>query len=424
MSKDITNSSGSSNIRGISASQLSKLVWYSLDLKQNLLVFGNPGFGKTEIVIKTVEEYIENVDKKEGRKIKYSVLNLSSMESIDLNGLPLIINTENNHSNQLKNDNKNSSVVSVSGNNNFFSCSNYVEGNNLNNLKVHFIQPEFLHSDGVDELVLILDEINRASVDVINAILPAFNSKGKRIGVHKLPDKTTIFCMANYEGIGIYDLPEALYSRSLIFYLNPSFSEVLKYFSSKYNSKNTFLNFLKSSYANIPEDFGNSSDINYNKGIEINARNLEKVLDIFEKSEEIDLPENIRNLMIAGAVGNDMLYKFIEYEKQMKKINPKNFFTEEKDEFFRELIENFEPSKNAFLIDIVPVVISMIDEKNIKTFLDTCFLLYDSGYKESAVSFLRKLGETERKRVILEKVLDKDTKYLERIYTVFEYNKV
>lgn len=202
---------------------------YFLSTRDNIMIWGAPGIGKTEIVKGAAQKISAKLG---GKKIPVLVVTLATKAAYDIAGIPILFTTE-------------ASTATVYG--------KEMRGK----IGMDFAYPAWLpgKDEDADEGILFFDEINRAEVDVMGAALTLLLDRTS--GKYEIPDGWRVWAAGNRDMDGpVKPFEGAMASRFLggHFHLVPtveSWSEWARskeaYFkgTSEWYIPNEFLSFLK-----------------------------------------------------------------------------------------------------------------------------------------------------------------------------------
>lgn len=201
---------------------------YFLTTRDNIMIWGAPGIGKTELVKGAAEKISAKLG---GKKIPVLVVTLATKAAYDIAGIPILFTTE-------------ASTATVYG--------KEMKGK----IGMDFAYPAWLPGEGdADEGILFFDEINRADVDVMGAALTLLLDR--KSGSYEIPAGWRVWAAGNRDMDGpVKPFEGAMASRFLggHYHLVPtveSWSEWARssgaYFkgTAEWYIPNEFLSFLK-----------------------------------------------------------------------------------------------------------------------------------------------------------------------------------
>ena len=357
----------------LNSKELRKYLENWIKVDNNLLskpvipfIHGKAGIGKTQI--------IEELSKSHNKELV--ILNLSHQEEGDLIGIPKQVEENGKY-------------------------------------KTIWAKPEWLANNEEKEVILFLDEIDRAPKNILNAILTLLREY--RIHTHHIPKNWKIIAAGN-SGINdeFYDIQEmdnALSSRFVHLFYEPNYKEWLAW------AKNNGINEVIIKYIETkPEHLLKENAENFNFSYP-NPRTWEYLSENMKFIQDAE----ILKFVAIGLLGNEVGIDFYIFYKTYKNIS---YMT------FEEIIKNFQEFKNKnknFYINTVLNISNNIDIifKNfnekilVETFLKIILYLGNKQYYEIAYLLIN-LIETKNPQVAL-KILDK-TKQNEKYEEIF--NKI
>lgn len=140
---------------------------YFLDTRDNVMIWGAPGIGKTEVVKGAAKKIADKL----GKKIPVLVVTLATKAAYDIAGIPILFTTE-------------ASTATVYGK------------EQRGKIGMDFAYPAWLPGEGdADEGILFFDEINRADVDVMGAALTLLLDR--KSGSYEIPDGWRVWAAGN-----------------------------------------------------------------------------------------------------------------------------------------------------------------------------------------------------------------------------------
>lgn len=140
---------------------------YLLDTRDNVMIWGAPGIGKTEVV----KGAAKRISAKIGKEVPVLVVTLATKAAYDIAGIPILFTTE-------------ASTATVYGK------------EKRGQIGMDFAYPAWLPSkDDSEEGILFFDEINRADVDVMGAALTLLLDR--KSGSYEIPDGWRVWAAGN-----------------------------------------------------------------------------------------------------------------------------------------------------------------------------------------------------------------------------------
>lgn len=337
----------------IGVSKLESVTEKLLRAGDNVIIYSQPGFGKSEILTALAERLKET-----GIFDKIVPVQTASCEAADFNGLPSFSE---------KNDRK----------------------------ILEFFKLEKFNFNPDEKILFIFDEYNRGALDVLNATLTLFNSgNARQLGFHKIENPVQIICLVNPESsYGVNSMPEAVLSRAAQIYVIPELPFYIKYFESRYPN-NMFVRYLKSEHNIIDlNDNNDNPDDNTDGVVKINARSIEKAIQKVQILGHND-PDILT--VIAANVGKQVALSFLEFTEKTRVINEMNFLNEKKDKDFLDVLKNFNVDNNAALIESGLKAIPKLNKENSDIMLSTLSDIKKAGYAEAASALLKAVNDSAK----------------------------
>lgn len=242
------------------------------------MLWGKPGIGKSASVMQLCDLFSEQT----GNKYDFIDLRLSQLESSDLRGIP-VPDMENN--------------------------------------LAKWMPPEFLPFKGVKKFegthgILLLDEINRARTDVLQAAFQLVLDR--KVGLHELLDTWYIVAAGNLgleDGTDVNEFDSALNNRFIHFRVSENLDAWIDW-ARKKNIHDDIVNFIQSKpnmlYYEVKEE----------SNVFVTPRSWEKFSDILKnnpKVDPIDITTTLGPSILNGVAGH-----FRKYLESKEIISPKD----------------------------------------------------------------------------------------------------
>lgn len=182
-----------------------------------------------------------------------------------------------------------------------------------------FMRPKWLPFDG-DKCLIIVDEINRATKDVSNALFGLIESEKPFIGEYELPEGCQVVATCNPPTdnyAGVLDFADSAWSSRLCFVkIAPTLESYTNYGRESGTVSNVMLDFLDKSQG----FFGTTGDFevdmffqNDDTVKETNTRSFSKVSKIFETAKDLGVDRNVTFELIRGIVGLEFATAFMSF---------------------------------------------------------------------------------------------------------------
>lgn len=188
-----------------------------------------------------------------------------------------------------------------------------------------FARPDFLPFEG-QKTLFILDEINRGTKDVANALFGMIESDQPRVGQHIFPSGSGVVATCNPPTDnygGVLDLRDNAWSSRLCFVkIEPTIEDFTEYGRKSGNVSNVMLDFLNKNekffgtVANFDVDMFFNKD--ENGGEEANLRSLEKASRLFEAGKKAGVERGITFELIRGTKGLEFTTSFMQFADEYK----------------------------------------------------------------------------------------------------------
>lgn len=179
---------------------------FFLAKRKNVMIWGAPGIGKTQIV----EEAARQCAAKLGEKVPVCVVTLATKAAYDLSGIPFLFGSKE-------------------------SQATIQSGENRGNIGMDFAYPGWLPpSDSKEQGILFFDEINRAEPTVLGAALTLLLDR--KTGQYVMPDGYRVWAAGNRDVDGpVFPFEGAVASRFLggHFHLVPTIDDWVKWARSE-----------------------------------------------------------------------------------------------------------------------------------------------------------------------------------------------
>jgi hypothetical protein len=144
---------------------------YNMRHRANMMIWGAPGIGKTEIV----KQARDKIQEKLGKALPVMIVTLAQMQPYDLNGIPLLLSR-------------------------FGSDKSIVTKDEFKGIEMNFAIPAWLPGeDESEEGILFFDEINRADPDMLSASLTLLLDRQTQGGRYIMPNGWRIWAAGNRE---------------------------------------------------------------------------------------------------------------------------------------------------------------------------------------------------------------------------------
>lgn len=182
-----------------------------------------------------------------------------------------------------------------------------------------FMRPKWLPFDG-DKVLIIVDEINRASKDVSNALFGLIEAEKPFIGEYQLPEGCKVVATCNPPTdnyAGVLDFADSAWSSRLCFIkIAPNLEIYTNYGRKSGTVSNVMLDFLNKNET----FFGTSGDFDIDMFFtdsetvkETNTRSFSKVSKIYETAKSQNTSKNITFELIKGIVGTEFATAFMNF---------------------------------------------------------------------------------------------------------------
>lgn len=188
-----------------------------------------------------------------------------------------------------------------------------------------FARPSWLPEEG-EKVLIVVDEINRASKDVSNALFGLIESAKPHVGEYFLPETCGVVATCNPPTDnygGVLDLRDNAWSSRLCFVkVTPTLEDFNKYGRKTGNVSDVMLSFLAKNekYAGSIADF--EVDMFFNKseggGQEMNLRSLEKASRLLEAGKDANVAREITFELIRGTKGLEFATAFMQFSDEYK----------------------------------------------------------------------------------------------------------
>ncbi len=182
-----------------------------------------------------------------------------------------------------------------------------------------FMRPKWLPFEG-EKCLIIIDEINRATKDVANALFGLIESDNPFIGEYTLPEDCQVVATCNpptdnYSGV--LDFNDSAWSSRLCFVkVAPNLETYTNYGRESKTVSNVMLDFLDKNQG----FFGTSGDFEVDmffssddKVKETNTRSFSKVSKVQETAKDLGINRNITFELIRGIVGLEFATSFMNH---------------------------------------------------------------------------------------------------------------
>jgi len=182
-----------------------------------------------------------------------------------------------------------------------------------------FMRPKWLPMEG-QKILVIIDEINRVTKDVANALFGLIESEKPFIGEYKLPQGCGVVATCNPPTdnyAGVLDFADNAWTSRLCFVkIAPDIDTYTKYGRESGTVSNVMLDFLNKN----PKFFGTSGafevDMFFNKDgetEETNTRSFSKASGIYNKASELKVNREVAFELIRGIKGLEFATSFMQF---------------------------------------------------------------------------------------------------------------
>lgn len=182
-----------------------------------------------------------------------------------------------------------------------------------------FMRPKWLPFEG-EKVLIVIDEINRATKDVSNALFGLIEAEKPFIGEYVLPEGCKVVATCNPPTdnyAGVLDFADSAWSSRLCFIkIAPSLDVYTNYGRQSETVSNVMLDFLNKNET----FFGTSGDFDTDMFFtdesdvkETNTRSFSKVSSIFESAKDLGTPRNITFELVKGIVGTEFATSFMNF---------------------------------------------------------------------------------------------------------------
>lgn len=163
----------------VKPSLAAKMINVLLDANQPVMLHGNPGIGKSDIVDQITT----------ARSARLIDTRISTKNDVDLMGIPLVANG-----------------------------------------RTDWATPAFFPTDPNEDVVWLFDEFNRGQVSVMNATLQLMLDR--RLGDYVVPPRVRLIAAVNDQDVGVNRMPAALLNRFVHVYVEVDHKDWLKWSAS------------------------------------------------------------------------------------------------------------------------------------------------------------------------------------------------
>jgi len=181
------------------------------------------------------------------------------------------------------------------------------------------MRPKWLPFEG-DNCLIVIDEINRATKDVSNALFGLIESEAPFIGEYKLPEGCKVVATCNPPTdnyAGVLDFADSAWSSRLNFVkVAPSLETYTNYGRASETVSNVMLDFLNKNET----FFGTSGDFDTDMFFtddsevkETNTRSFSKASAIHDTAKELGVDRNVTFELIKGVVGTEFATAFLNF---------------------------------------------------------------------------------------------------------------
>lgn len=189
-----------------------------------------------------------------------------------------------------------------------------------------FRRPKWLPMPN-QKVLVVIDEINRATKDVSNALFGLIESEQPFIGEYKLPEGCTVVATCNPPTDnygGVLDLSDNAWSSRLLFVkIAPDIDSYTAYGRKSKTVSNLMLDFLNKN----PEFFGSAGDFEvdmfFNKDggkEETNTRSFSKASAIEQVCDKLNVDYNLTFELIRGIKGLEFATAFMQFRNNYSKV--------------------------------------------------------------------------------------------------------
>lgn len=207
---------------------------------------------------------------------------------------------------------------------------------------VEFKKTDMIHFEKGKRYILFFDELNRAALDMQQAVVPMYNSS-PYFGVHEIQADVWIVTAMNdtalQEGVMVSECDDALLTRSAQIVLSPLVKEVAAYLNGKY-ANNIVASFMSSNYIAdaIAPDFADVyKDRHY---VMPTPRNFEKACQMVSNLADPEQlkKSNVMRLAMQSILGTKVTTALVAYLEELKKLDPELLFGDGK-QIKKQLVE-------------------------------------------------------------------------------------
>lgn len=188
-----------------------------------------------------------------------------------------------------------------------------------------FARPSWLPNEG-EKVLIVVDEINRASKDVSNALFGLIESEKPHVGDYYLPKSCGVVATCNppTENYGgVLDLRDNAWSSRLNFVkIEPHLEDFTDYGRKTGNVSNVMLSFLTKNEKFVGTVAKFDVDMFFNKTEdgtqEANFRSLEKASRLYEAGKDLGTDEAVIFELVRGVKGPEFATSFTQFAKEYK----------------------------------------------------------------------------------------------------------
>lgn len=191
-----------------------------------------------------------------------------------------------------------------------------------------FMRPKWLPFES-DKTLIIVDEINRATKDVSNALFGLIESEAPFIGEYKLPDTCKVVATCNPPTdnyAGVMDFRDSAWSSRLCFVkITPDIEVYTKYGRESKTVSNVMLDFLNENQ----KFFGTSGNFEVDMFFseegedtvtETNTRSFTKASKVYESGKNLNINRNTVFECIRGIKGLEFATSFMNFADNYSRI--------------------------------------------------------------------------------------------------------
>lgn len=182
-----------------------------------------------------------------------------------------------------------------------------------------FMRPKWLPKQG-EKVLIVIDEINRATKDVANALFGLIEAEKPFIGEYFLPDTCQVVATCNPPTdnyAGVLDFADTAWASRLCFVkIAPNLETYSNYGRNSKTVSNTMLDFLNKNQ----NFFGTTGDFEVDMFFssedtvkETNTRSFSKVSKIYDTAKDLGVERNITFELTRGVVGNEFATAFMSF---------------------------------------------------------------------------------------------------------------